>query len=226
MIQMTGAKTGLLVTEGFRDEIEMRRCFKEDIWDPALQAPAPIARRRVRLEVPGRLTRRGRDRRPARRGGRAKAAVRRLRAFGVTSIAVSFLHSYINPVHELRARDIVLEEYPDVELISLSHEVFPKPPEFERTSTTLVNAYVGPPIARYLGRLEATLRSAGLRRRAAHRHLLPGASPPLRRFAAGPWPRSARARPAAPWRQPRRPPAPDWVTWSPSTWAAPPMTCA
>ncbi len=61
-----------------------------------------------------------------------------------------FLHSYLNPAHELRARELVLEEYPEVELVSLSHEVYPKPPEFERTSTTLVNAYVGPPIVRYL----------------------------------------------------------------------------
>jgi N-methylhydantoinase A len=89
-----------------------------------------------------------------------KATVR-LRDFGVTSIAISFLHSYLNPAHELRARELVLDEYPDVEMVSLSHEVLPKPPEFERTSTTLVNAYVGPPIARYLGRLTARLGEAG-----------------------------------------------------------------
>ena len=59
MIQMSGAVTGLIVTEGFRDEIELRRCFKEDIWDPALPAPIPIARRRLRLEVSERLTAEG-----------------------------------------------------------------------------------------------------------------------------------------------------------------------
>ncbi len=75
-----------------------------------------------------------------------------------------FLHSYLNPDHELRARELVLEEFPDVELVSLSHEVYPKPPEFERTSTTLVNAYVGPPIVRYLHRLEERLRDAGFTR--------------------------------------------------------------
>ena len=90
-----------------------------------------------------------------------RRAVRRLAAFGVTSIAIVFLHSYLNPAHELRARELVAEEYPEVELVSLSHEVYPKPPEFERTSTTLVNAYVGPPIVRYLGRLEQRLRDAG-----------------------------------------------------------------
>ncbi len=160
MIQMKGAPTGLLVTEGFRDEIELRRCFKEDIWDPALPAPEPIARRRVRLEIPERCTAEGDVDTPLDEDA-VRRATRRLAAFGVTSIAIVFVHSYANPSHELRARELVLEEYPDVELISLSHEVYPKPPEFERTSTTLVNAYVGPPIVRYLTRLEGRLRDAG-----------------------------------------------------------------
>jgi N-methylhydantoinase A len=160
MIQMSGAATGLLVTEGFRDEIELRRCYKEDIWDPAFPAPEPIARRRVRLEIPERMTAEGEIDTPLDEDA-VRRATRRLRDFGVTSIAVVFLHSYLNPVHELRARELILEEYPDVELISLSHEVYPKPPEFERTSTTLVNAYVGPPIVRYLNRLDSRLRDAG-----------------------------------------------------------------
>jgi N-methylhydantoinase A len=160
MIQMSGAPTGLLVTRGFRDEIEFRRCYKEDIWDPTLPAPEPIARRRVRLEVDERLTAEGEVDTPLDEEGVRKATAR-LRAFGVTSIAISFLHSYLNNAHELRARDIVLDEYPDVEMVSLSHEVLPKPPEFERTSTTLVNAYVGPPIARYLRRLTERLAEAG-----------------------------------------------------------------
>jgi N-methylhydantoinase A len=160
MIQMNGAPTGLIVTRGFRDEIEFRRCYKEDIWDPTLPAPEPIARRRVRLEVDERLTAEGEIDTPLDDEQVRKAAAR-LRAFGVTSIAICFLHSYINPVHELRAREIVLDEFPDVEMISLSHEVMPKPPEFERTSTTLVNAYVGPPIASYLSRLTARLADNG-----------------------------------------------------------------
>jgi N-methylhydantoinase A len=160
MIQMTGAPTGLIVTAGFRDEIEFRRCYKEDIWDPTLPAPYPIARRRVRLEVDERMTAEGQIETPLDEEAVRKATAR-LRAFGVTSIAVSFLHSYLNHAHELRAREIVLDEYPDVEMVSVSHEVLPKPPEFERTSTTLVNAYVGPPIARYLGRLTSRLAEAG-----------------------------------------------------------------
>jgi N-methylhydantoinase A len=160
MIQMSGAPTGLLVTEGFRDEIEFRRCYKEDIWDPALPAPAPIARRRVRLEIPERLTAEGDVDTPLDEDA-VRHATQRLRAFGVRSIAIVFLHSYVNPAHEQRAREIVLEGFPDVDLVSCSHEVLPKPPEFERTSTTLVNAYVGPPIVRYLDRLQSSLRAHG-----------------------------------------------------------------
>ncbi len=162
MIQMSGAVTGLLVTEGFRDEIEFRRCYKEEIWDPAYPPPDPIARRRVRLEVPERMNAEGEAETPLDEEAVRKATAR-LRAFGVTSIAVSFLHSYLNPSHELRAGEIVRDEYPDVEMVSLSHQVLPKPPEFERTSTTLVNAYIGPPIARYLGRLTELLAELGYR---------------------------------------------------------------
>src|SRR5207302_7621933 len=90
-----------------------------------------------------------------------RAGVRRLRALGVTSVAVVFLHSFTNPAHELRARELILEEYPDVGHVSLSHEVMPKAPEFERTSTTLVNAYVAPRIAAYTSRLSEKLRAAG-----------------------------------------------------------------
>ncbi|HEX5366247.1 MAG TPA: hydantoinase/oxoprolinase family protein [Acidimicrobiales bacterium] len=160
MIQMSGAPTGLLVTQGFRDEIEFRRCYKEDIWDPAYPPPPAIARRRVRLEVTERLTAEGEVETPLDEESVRKAVVR-LRNLGVTSIAVSFLHSYLNPVHELRAAELVRDEYPDVEMVTLSHQVLPKPPEFERTSTTLVNAYVGPPIARYLRRLTARLADLG-----------------------------------------------------------------
>jgi N-methylhydantoinase A len=163
LIQMEGAPTGLIVTEGFRDEIEFRRCFKEDIWDPAAPPPAPIARRRVRLEVAERMTAEGDVETPLDEEAVRQATVR-LWNFGVTSIAVCFLHSYINPAHELQAREIIWQEYPDVEMVSLSHEVLPKPPEFERMSTTLVNAFVGPPIAHYLERLTARLADAGFSR--------------------------------------------------------------
>jgi N-methylhydantoinase A len=160
MIEMDGAPTGLLVTEGHRDEIEMRRVHKEEIWDPSYPAPPPIARRRARIAIPERLDVDGNVVLPLDEAA-VRAGVQRLRKLGCTSIAVVFLHSFTNPAHELRARELIVEEYPDVAHISLSHEVMPKAPEFERTSTTLVNAYVAPRIASYTQRLTGKLRDAG-----------------------------------------------------------------
>jgi N-methylhydantoinase A len=160
MIEMNGANTGLLVTEGHRDEIELRRCHKEHIWDPNAPGPLPIARRRARIPIRERMDHTGTvvhplDEQAVRRG------VQRLKALGVTSIAVMYLFSFVNPEHERRTREIVLEEFPDVEHVSLSHEVMPRGPEFERVSTTLVNAYVAPRIARYTSHLQDELRRAG-----------------------------------------------------------------
>jgi len=89
-----------------------------------------------------------------------RAALRRLKQLGLESLAVVFMFSFINPAHEQRVREIAREECPGVS-VSLSHEVMPSAPEFERTSTTLVNAYVAPKIERYLGRLVERLRDAG-----------------------------------------------------------------
>ncbi len=160
MIEMNGAPTGLLVTEGHRDEIEMRRVHKEQIWDPSYPAPPPIARRRARIPIPERMNFQGEpvlplDEEAVRRG------VRRLQALGVRSIAVMFLFSFVNADHERRAAEIIREEYPDVDHVSLSHEVMARGPEFERVSTTLVNAYVAPRIASYVQNLQEKLRAAG-----------------------------------------------------------------
>ena len=162
MIQMTGAPTGLLTTDGHRDEIELRRDHKEEIWDPSYPPPHPIARRRARIAVPERMDFEGNvilplDEEAVRRG------VRRLHQLGVRSIAVCFLFSFVNPEHERRARALIAEEYPEVEHVSLSHEVLPRAPEFERTSTTLVNAYVAPTIETYVDRLVKRLSDAGYR---------------------------------------------------------------
>jgi len=160
MIEMNGAPTGLLVTEGHRDEIELRRCHKEEIWDPNYPGPIPIARRRARIPIPERVDFEGEtllalDEDAVRRG------VQRLKKLGVRSIAVMYLFSFVNSTHERRTREIILEEFPDVEHISLSHEVMPRGPEFERVSTTLVNAYVAPRIASYTQNLQDKLRRAG-----------------------------------------------------------------
>ncbi|MCZ6462791.1 MAG: hydantoinase/oxoprolinase family protein, partial [Proteobacteria bacterium] len=159
MIEMNGAVTGLITTEGHRDEIDIRRGYKEDIWDPSAPPPVPIAPRRRRFGVPERLDFRGTVRRELDEDA-TRAALRRLRLQGVESIAVCLLFSFVNPVHEKRVRELIAEECPDAR-VSLSHEVMPTAPEFERTSTTLVDAYVGPRVETYLKRLEGSLRDAG-----------------------------------------------------------------
>ncbi len=159
MIEMSGALTGLLTTEGHRDEIDIRRGFKEDIWDPSAPPPVPIAPRRRRLGVPERLNFRGEVVRPLDEAA-TRVAIRRLKQQGVESIAVVLLFSFINAAHEKRVRELIEEEYPGVR-VSLSHEVMPTAPEFERTSTTLVDAYVGPRVETYLKNLQAALRNAG-----------------------------------------------------------------
>src|SRR5947209_13012005 len=159
MIEMSGATTGLVTSEGHRDEIEIRRGYKEDIWDPAQPPPRPICPGRRRSGVPERLDFEGNVIAPLDEEA-VRRACRRMQRQGVESLAVVLLFSFVNPAHERRVRAIAAEELPGV-MVSLSHEVMPSAPEFERTSTTLVNAYVGPKIGRYLSRLDERLRAAG-----------------------------------------------------------------
>ena len=162
LIEMKGARTGLITTQGFRDELELRRGYKEDIWDVRLPPPPAIVPRRRRLGVPERIRFNGEIYQSLDEGA-ARRAIQRLAAQGVESVAICTLFSFVNPVHEQRLAELVAEELPDVE-ISLSHEVLPRAPEFERTSTTVVNAYVGPRVSGYLDRLEEKLASAGYQR--------------------------------------------------------------
>jgi N-methylhydantoinase A len=160
MIELNGAKTGLLVTKGARDEIELRRGYKEDIWDPSYPKPPQIVPRRYRLPINERLDYQGNVLVPLDED-EVRRAVRRLKGAGIQSIAVVTLFSFVNPDHEKRIGEIVRKEYPRLGMLSLSHEVHPAAPEFERTSTTVVNAYVGPPVQRYLKRLTEQLKKKG-----------------------------------------------------------------
>jgi N-methylhydantoinase A len=161
IIEMSGAVTGLVTSAGHRDEIEIRRGYKEDIWDPAFPPPKPICPRRQRYGVPERLDYEGNVVTPLDEDA-VRSALRRMKQQGVESLAVVLLFSFVDPAHERRVRALAAEELPGV-MVSLSHEVMPAAPEFERTSTTLVNAYVGPKIERYLSRLDQHLRAAGFR---------------------------------------------------------------
>ena len=159
MLEYTGAHTGLITTAGFRDIIEIRRNYKEAAFDIRLPAPHPIVPRRRRLGVTERIDAAGAIVKPLVED-EVRAAVRRLADMRVEAIAVAYLFSFINPVHELRTRDIIRETLPDV-YISLSSEILPQVREFERLSTTLIDAYVTPRLRVYLRRLERELRERG-----------------------------------------------------------------
>ena len=160
MLEFTGVKTGLITTKGFRDVLELRRGHKESLFDIRLPPPHPIVPREYRLGVTERIDYSGRVAIPLDEG-EVYAAARRLRELGVEAIAVCLLFSFVNPMHERRIREIVRDVAPEV-FVTLSSDVLPQVREFERVSTTVVNAYVSPKLARYLERLTARLTESGM----------------------------------------------------------------
>lgn len=159
LLEYTGVKTGLLVTEGFRDMLELRRNYRESLFDLKLPAPYPIVPRHRRIGVRERINYKGKVVTPL-DALSARAAAQKLREMGVESIAVCFLFSFVNRTHEQQMREILGEECPGIP-VSLSCEILPQVREFERLSTTVVNAYVQPLAARGLDALSAQLKNAG-----------------------------------------------------------------
>ena len=159
LIERKGAVVGLLATEGHRDVLEMREGLKPDRYNMHLPREAPLVPRRLRLGVRERIRPDGRIETPLDPASLGKA-VRALRRTGVASAAVCYLHAYRDGRHERMTREVLERELPGV-YVSLSSEVLPRIKEYERTSTTVVNAYVGPLLARYLARLSERLAAAG-----------------------------------------------------------------
>jgi N-methylhydantoinase A len=160
IIERKGARTALVTTEGFRDVLALGNESRYDQYDLNIVLPEPLVPRRLRLTVPERLDRQGRVLLPL-----DEKAVRALAPFlnseGIESIAVGFLHGFVNPSHERRTAEILAEELPGVP-ISMASEVSPEMREWERFSTTAANAYVQPLMARYLRGLERDLRGIGI----------------------------------------------------------------
>ncbi|MFC0408209.1 hydantoinase/oxoprolinase family protein [Roseomonas elaeocarpi] len=160
IIERKGARTALLTTEGFRDVLALGNESRYDQYDLNIALPEPLVPRRLRLTVPERLDNEGKVLRPL-----DEAAVRQqvtaMREAGVESLAIGFIHGFVQPVHERRAAEIVREMWPELP-VSLSSEVSPEMREWERFSTTAANAYVQPLMARYLGLLERGLREMGM----------------------------------------------------------------
>ncbi|MCC2097343.1 MAG: hydantoinase/oxoprolinase family protein [Hyphomicrobiales bacterium] len=157
LLEDRGVRAGLLTTAGFRDVYEIARQWRGDeVFNLFCPAPKMLLPRERIHEVHGRLNYAGEEVAPLDRAD-IENAVKALIADGVEAIAVCFLFAYANPAHELEAADIIRRIAPDLYL-SLSHEVNPEWREYERTASTVANAYIGPPVARYLHGLEELSR--------------------------------------------------------------------
>ena len=161
LIERTGAKTALLVTEGFRDSVEMALENRFEQYDISIDRPAPLVPRHLRWPVTERMNYRGEVLVPLDEAS-VHALVPRFERNGIEAVAVGLLHSYANPAHERRVGEILAAALPELR-ITLSSEVCPEIREYERQSTACGNAYVQPRMSGYLTRLESELRSMGLR---------------------------------------------------------------
>jgi N-methylhydantoinase A len=159
ILQKAGAKTGVLTTRGFRDVLEIGRIRTPRMFDLAWHKPEPLSPRRWRLEVGERMAADGEVVRPL-DPQELREAARFFAAEGVEAIGICFLNSYINPKHELEAKALLEREFPKL-LVTVSCEVLPEMKEYERTSTTVVNAYILPVMRTYLARLRRDLREIG-----------------------------------------------------------------
>src|SRR5207244_686977 len=148
LLEGKGARTGLLTTHGFGDVLEIGRGNFLRMYDVLYRRPAPLVPRGLRLEVRERLSARGEVLTELDEDA-VRAAVEKLRAEGVESVAVVFLFSYREPAHEQRAAELVRKLLPHAS-VSVSHRITQEWREYERTSTTVVNAYIQPTVDRYL----------------------------------------------------------------------------
>ncbi len=160
LLEMRGAGVGLLVTKGFRAIQEVQQQARDtNLFDYFYTKPSPIAPQSLTREIPERSDYEGNIITPLDHSA-VRQAARELRARGVSSIAICYLFSFMNPSHELESRRLILEEYPDAH-VSISSEVLPRIREWPRMSTTLLNAYLEPVLVRYIESLNSGLDEIG-----------------------------------------------------------------
>ncbi|MGH7824006.1 MAG: hydantoinase/oxoprolinase family protein [Candidatus Binatia bacterium] len=163
LLEEKGARTGLLVTHGFRgiyEVMEQTRGYGPATYDLFFEKPKLLAPPYYTEEIPERVDFRGHALKPIDVEASLQA-VRSLKKKGVQSVAVCFLFSFLNPAHELKIKELFAKEFPEATL-SLSYEVLPQIREFYRMSTTVINAYIAPVMASYLSRLEGRLNEIGV----------------------------------------------------------------
>ena len=161
ILEGLGARTALITTEGFRDVLEMRRLRIPVLYDVQYEGAPPLVPRRRRYEIEERLGPRGQVWREL-NDSQVEAVARTIAESDVEAVAIALLHSYANDVHERRVEEIVRGVVGDGVYVTRSSEILPEVREYERTSTAVVNAYVGPAITHYVATLEAQLREGGI----------------------------------------------------------------
>jgi N-methylhydantoinase A len=159
IIERKGARTALIVSEGFRDSIERAFEYRFEQYDVFMQKPPPLVPRDLRFGIPERLDGRGNVLIPLDEDA-VRALAPKLEAQKIEAVAIGYMHAYLDGKHERRTRDILRELMPDLS-ITLSSEASPEIREYERWSTAVANAYVQPVMDRYLGRLDKALRERG-----------------------------------------------------------------
>ncbi len=160
ILQRSGARTGLLTTQGFRDVLELRRIRMPEQYNLMWQKPVPLVERYLRREVVERVEASGAVRVPLDRAS-VEASLGELMAEGIESLAICLIHAYANGAHEQAVAAMVRQLAPQLPL-SISSDLLPEMREYERTSTTVVNAYVMPIVQRYLASLERGLQAHGV----------------------------------------------------------------
>ncbi len=159
ILERTGAKTALLITQGFRDIYEIGRVNRPDSYNLYFGKHEPLVERALRYEVKERVYAEGKIYEPLDEED-VRETCKKLKKEGVEAVAILLLHCYSNPTHELRVRQIVEEELPDV-FVSTSHELSQEYREFERSSTVAANAYIGPKVKRYISEIDEHIQSEG-----------------------------------------------------------------
>jgi len=160
ILTRTGAVTALITTTGFRDVLEIRRMRMHKLYDIFWEKPKPMVPRHLRMEINARTDpKNGTE--SSLDEDEIEAIIDKLEVEGVQSVAICYLHSYASGANERRTRDILLNRHPSW-FISISSEVLPEIKEYERTSTTVINAYVQPPVARYANAIQSDMQALGV----------------------------------------------------------------
>jgi N-methylhydantoinase A len=160
LTERKGARVGLITTQGFRDVLEIAKGNRPDLYNFVFRKPTAFVPRHLRFEVGERIDYHGRVTQPLEESD-VRDAIRAIRDEGAEAVAICLLHSYANPAHERRIAEIVSEEWPAAP-VSVSHELSGEWREYDRTSTTVLDAYVKPTVRQYLTRLSERLDDGGI----------------------------------------------------------------